>query len=398
MTKLLLITIDSLRADSVNEQNFPRMYEEVSSNYISPEVCYSHGVATPFSFPGLMAGHEPVGNGTLKDSAVTLAEIADSAAGYPNNPHLNSSRGYTRGFDYFHSETSSVPLWKRIGGAIPGAKRVADLLGVTSDNGDDGRELGYDIAQNITDWVIHNLGDYNFIWAHYMDPHFPFINSASPTLDDIPVDSDIINDANDSYINYESDPNELELLNKLYEYNIRYLDLQLVRLVRRIKNKKLYEELNVVITADHGEAFGEKNVQNHDWGAKPIDELVKVPLFMKTGSDNWSVNQVKFTCHIQAYDSLSKLLSAGTSTDEELLESMPQYIISKSNGYIRVTDENGQAFRSRGGLLYNESSVSEKSMEILKNSPFPNIETVSGNILGKSDRQTEEQLGALGYK
>ena len=65
-----------------------------------------------------------------------------------------------------------------------------------------------------------------------------------------------------------------------YDGAVRYLDSQLGVTYIRLKNLGLFENTMIVITSDHGEAFGEKHLMGH--GSSVYQDQVHVPLSSST--------------------------------------------------------------------------------------------------------------------
>jgi len=72
---------------------------------------------------------------------------------------------------------------------------------------------------------------------------------------------------------------EIDRLMRLYEDMIYYNDYHLGALIEKLKLLGLYDEALLIVTGDHGEAFGEHGFNSH--GREPYDELIRVPLIMK---------------------------------------------------------------------------------------------------------------------
>jgi len=66
-----------------------------------------------------------------------------------------------------------------------------------------------------------------------------------------------------------------------YDSELRYLDSELARLLDRLRRHPRFGDMLVVVTADHGEAFGEHGAFRHS--TQLYDEMERVPLFVKPG-------------------------------------------------------------------------------------------------------------------
>lgn len=78
---------------------------------------------------------------------------------------------------------------------------------------------------------------------------------------------------------WEPTSSELRFLHDLYWRQLRLLDLRLKTLLEVIRARRSYEDAIVVVTSDHGQAFGEGGMMFH---SQRVDEsLLRVPLIMK---------------------------------------------------------------------------------------------------------------------
>jgi arylsulfatase A-like enzyme len=75
---------------------------------------------------------------------------------------------------------------------------------------------------------------------------------------------------------------EKELFVSRYDGEIRYLDHCLGLLLEKLKALKVYDNTLIIITSDHGEAFGEHSLVSH--GRTLYEEMLHVPLIIKNPS------------------------------------------------------------------------------------------------------------------
>jgi arylsulfatase A-like enzyme len=64
-----------------------------------------------------------------------------------------------------------------------------------------------------------------------------------------------------------------------YDGGIAYIDLHVGELIARLKKLGIYENCLIIITSDHGEAFGERDLMCH--GVSAYQDQVHVPLIIK---------------------------------------------------------------------------------------------------------------------
>jgi arylsulfatase A-like enzyme len=148
-----------------------------------------------------------------------------------------------------------------------------------------------------------------FIWLYYWDPHTPYapperfrtLFEPTPLQQPHPPEQRItipgqrripIRDRNGMLqsdlvvmkrINFLRDvvPTELDrqhLIN-LYDAEIAHVDEQIGLVIEKLTSEHLWDNTMVLITADHGEAFGEHQRYYH--GLSLFDEVIHVPLIIK---------------------------------------------------------------------------------------------------------------------
>lgn len=64
-----------------------------------------------------------------------------------------------------------------------------------------------------------------------------------------------------------------------YDGEIAYMDAQLGELLQRLRRSDLFEDTLIIVTSDHGEAFGERELVEH--GVSVYQDQVHVPLIVK---------------------------------------------------------------------------------------------------------------------
>jgi len=191
-----------------------------------------HGVTTGLNFfKKSLEGSSTVRLNRIPADAPTLPEIMKAAGyrtfGVADNPNVNESMGFTRGFDRFS------------GGSYRGAPEVnADVL----------------------QWADQIRGGESpfFLYVHYMDPHQPYHNRGGGLRRAVaPYDG------------------KYRRKSGLYDSEISYVDSYIRQLFVELH---LAQDTVVVFTADHGEEFGDHGGGGH--GVQLYEELIHVPLFV----------------------------------------------------------------------------------------------------------------------
>ena len=244
---VLLVTIDTLRADlgfAGNTRPVSPRLDELAKKSVVFENAYSLASYTGKSIGPLMSGKYPSEthrgwshfNVYAKDDVMVAERL--SAAGVKTRSvqahwYLEKCCGLARGFDKV--DLSAMPAG----------------LGADADTGSSGQKL--------TDVAIATLSDDGFTagrfftWVHYMDPHA-------------------------DYVLHEGIPSLGKTSRDAYDGEVAFVDQQVGRLLDFVAEKPWAKNTVIVVTSDHGEAFGEHKLIRH--GFEVWEELVRVPLIV----------------------------------------------------------------------------------------------------------------------
>ncbi|WP_226479848.1 sulfatase [Natrinema amylolyticum] len=284
---ILLVTIDSLRADAIYESDYDTpTYNTLAESGTVYERAFSQGPFTTFSMPSLFTSKYPSGLqyvefsdktvGVYINDEPTIPEVLRKqgyqTAGFHSNPLLSNLFGFDKGFDEFDARLPLSGL-DRFSGR---AKILTDkLLRVF-------RKHAYlpaeKLNQRAVEWLDGRDDDRPFfLWLHYMDVHGPYQAKSG-----------------NAYLNkYQGEhlwrkalkrPDEVtesehEQLKKLYRIEVEYTDQCLGDLFNALRARSLFEETLTVVTADHGEQFYEHGRYSHPH--QLYDELTHVPLILR---------------------------------------------------------------------------------------------------------------------
>lgn len=136
--------------------------------------------------------------------------------------------------------------------------------------------LSEDINDRLSEWISPGLTD-TLMLAWSVDTHGPYFVRGDR--------SEFGNDSDDFLHESEVTSNTVEKTKSLYRDMIRYNDRQFGQLLDTLRSTGLYNDTLIILTADHGESFGD-----HDsFFGRPIfghssvvyDEVVRVPLLVK---------------------------------------------------------------------------------------------------------------------
>jgi len=300
---VLLITIDSLRADHTScldhDSNVDPRLKQLGDRGAVFQQAVANGPNTTASFPSILTGAHSLTYGpygVCGDRSPFLSqELRDAGyrtIGYHSNPHLGVKQGYPTGFDLFEDlvegDKSVATAKDRVDGILPTNSTLYRLLrrayhyfSMTTSN--EAYARADTISDNAIHWISEN-GDERpfFAWLHYMDVHYPF-QPPTDILDEISSP----NLSKRRIVNLNGKMQErpekmtekdLEDLQTLYDAEIRYTDRQIGRVIDALEENNILDSTFVIVTADHGEAFGEHGRFGHH--PYPYEELLRVPLII----------------------------------------------------------------------------------------------------------------------
>ncbi len=275
---ILLITVDTLRADHLSAYGYPRAtslrLSDASQEGILFEQAISQWPKTGPSFASMFTGQYPQSTGLthkaaihIPDEYLTLPELLQQAGfatvAVMSNGVLSRDLGWDRGFDeYLQSwdlapQVSDDPVEYR---KTMNARRVNELALPLLD-----RMRG---AERL------------FAWIHYSDPHAPYLLPAgveNPFLGD---GFDVAPERPPRKEARNALPGELRPLADYiaqYDANIAFADRQIGLLLDHARELGLLDDALVIFTADHGESLGEHGYY-FGHGRQPYNPTARVPL------------------------------------------------------------------------------------------------------------------------
>jgi arylsulfatase A-like enzyme/Flp pilus assembly protein TadD len=239
---LLLITIDTLRADHLGVYGYAKIKTPNIDRLGNGGVLFHRAIAhVPLTLPShcsLLTGTLPLYHGIrnngyrLPPSIPTLAEILKGGgyrtAAFVGAFPLDSRFGLDRGFEVYDD--------------LYGSKNMARDLTFLERKADD-------VNRKALEWISGHRDEKFFVWVHYFDPHAP----------------------------YEPPPPfKEEYRGREYDGEIAYTDSVIGRLLEKLDQWRLRDRTLIVLTADHGESLGEHLEATH--GIFIYDAALHVPL------------------------------------------------------------------------------------------------------------------------
>ncbi len=243
---ILVLSIDSLRAD-MPWNGYPRpiapRLTELEKRAVSYTRAYSISSYTSMSLGGLLGGKLPSG---MKRSGFFFGKYAPENVLFPEVLQASGVRtiaahahgyfkdaGFEQGFDKYEIVPNIV------------FKNETDPNVTSAPHEELAEKLLSDPALDSKKF---------FAWFHFLDPH-------------------------DMYVSHEKDgiPPYGPKLRDKYDAEVTYTDRYIGKLIDFVESKPWGKRTIIVVTADHGEAFGEHNQFAH--GFELWENLVRVPMF-----------------------------------------------------------------------------------------------------------------------
>ena len=271
---LLLITIDTLRPDRLSFSGLQRRTSPTIDRLASEggrfRSVYSQSGWTLPSMATILTGHHSNRHGAINvehpiaSDLPTLATVLSRAgfqtSAFVSHVMLSAENGFAQGFEIYDDTVLEVGHPHRVS-----------------------------TAKILTDRVLARAPSTEsrfFVWVHYFDPHFDYLTHkewadwGSGNLD-------------------------------RYDGEIAYTDRQISRLLEEFDRLGLMEDTLTVLTADHGEAFGERGTWHH---ASVFEEVLRVPLILH-GSDRRPAEVERPAQQIDLMPTLLNLLQVATPGD-----------------------------------------------------------------------------------
>ncbi|MFW9867184.1 MAG: sulfatase, partial [Candidatus Thorarchaeota archaeon] len=321
--RIILITIDCWRKDRLSHFGYDSKIlpniNKLSKSAVIFQNMISNSSNTAPSFFSLFTSKIPVVDGLytpIPNNLIQFSEILKKnnifTCAIHSNPHLGRICNYQKGFDdYFDLlEKPLFSSWRqrmknkvfkileflRIKNQILKIlSLILNIIKIKIKND----FISYIIIKPYVDakittslaieWLSKNINTDFFLWIHYMDPHRPYLppkKFINNIIGESVSNSNII--SMNKIVKYfkpyslktkKFEEKYLHLTNILYDAELSFVDHYIGILISYLKKKKAFEDTQIILTADHGEAIFEHDLLGHQ--VCLYDELIKIPLIIK---------------------------------------------------------------------------------------------------------------------
>ena len=278
----VLLSVDALRADHLSAHGYERETTPRLDSFAEEnawfENAYSASSHTREAVPALLTGQYPdeaVDAGYRlagEPVAARLRQAGFVTGGFHSNPFVSRAYGFDRGFDTFDDDLRFGR--NRI---VALAQRAFDIA----------RNRNYARADEINErslrWLdsVADSGSRFLLWNHYMDVHGPYEPPSGyrEFIAGYPGDRAVQRLYKRAIKNPDSvTDDERSLLMDCYDAEVRYTDQRIGSFLDALRDRGLLDETLVIVTADHGDAFGEHGYYEHPRYLH--DELLHVPMLV----------------------------------------------------------------------------------------------------------------------
>jgi len=251
--KILLVTIDTLRADHVGAYGYSRPttanLDRLAGQSTVFENGWAHAPSTRYSMPAIATGRWPSAIDwdesiwwpriapTQRMIAESLKGLGYTTAAFYAYLYFNRAdqRGFERAIDYY--DDSCAALHVNVNGP-------AESVGTSA------RQM----ADKGIDFLRTHGQEKFFLWMHFYDPHL-------------------------NYERHAEAPDFGKSQTDLYDGEIWFTDQQFGRVLDELRTQGLWDKTAIIVVGDHGESLGEHGIVAH--GYHLYTPHTKVPFIVR---------------------------------------------------------------------------------------------------------------------
>lgn len=252
---VLVVSFDAMRADALgvygHGDDISPNIDAFAAKSLVFDQAHTAAPVTPTSFSAAFSGELPVRvfRGWHFSAPQTLAghfaKAGYKTAAFLDNVQLVAKRGFEAGFQTYE---------------------VDPKQGTT-----DKKNLEWSMA-----WLHEHRHQRFFLWVHFINPHSPYDwRKMAERFYDSRYRGPFEKTSGADF--HPTDPKDIARLRSLYDGEVFFADSLFGKLIKQVEQMKLLGSTIVVLTADHGEEFGEHGAFQHK---HLTEETVRIPLII----------------------------------------------------------------------------------------------------------------------
>ncbi|MEO8200429.1 MAG: sulfatase [Gemmatimonadota bacterium] len=289
---VLLIILDTVREQNLSAYGYERPTTPFLEHFAAEGTRFDLALApAPWTLPShgsIFTGRRPTSLGTVRNEPLddrypTISE-ALAAHGYStggfvaNLAYCPRELGLSRGFHHYEDYPMSLGTLvyaSRLGRVLMEFQRVQNLVGFHDILW---RKNAAEVTGEFLRWQEHQQTHPFFAFLNYFDAHQPYIppepfrsRFTTITRPYVPRDVDV------NFSDMTGD--EIQWSEQQYDGSLAAMDHSLGQLMSTLKSRGVLDNTIVIITADHGEHFGDHRKVSH--GNSLYRQLLEVPLIIR---------------------------------------------------------------------------------------------------------------------
>jgi arylsulfatase A-like enzyme len=272
---VIVVLVDSMRADQLRAIGGPRevmpALEALAAEGRSFSDCVSQASHTDYAAPAVFSSHYPLRSRDVyrypKNPPYPRVMIYDvlHALGWRTALYSSQNEEWGQMNNYLQTGGLDVLFHSRTAGVSEAGTKDRPAFSGTIDD-------AVTISESMK-WIERAPDAPFFLYLNLQNSHLPYDVPADFPRRFAPRDFD-------AKISIGWYPREkTDVVKNVYADSLAYVDQQLDRLLRRLKERGLWERTVVVVCGDHGEAFYEHGSAAHANGV--YDEVMRVPLVIR---------------------------------------------------------------------------------------------------------------------
>jgi arylsulfatase A-like enzyme len=294
---VLLLVLDTVRAQDLSLYGYSRETSPRLSQLAARGACFDRAISTVSwtlpSHASMFTGRYPYELFRDFDKMKNIDWQAPLGPEYPTLAEYLAGRGYlTAGFvanwvycdrvygldrGFLHYEDYQVSVEQTAKSAFLGLAFTRALYAAINPQHVPARKDAAEVNREFLGWLDHNPDRPFFAFLNYMDAHGPFVppvgfadRFVGEKLPEPTTVPDFV----------PTGPGALELMEsrRRYDAGIAYLDMKVGQLLDELERRRLLDNTILIVTADHGEHFGEHGKTGH--GYTLYMPVLRVPLII----------------------------------------------------------------------------------------------------------------------